>query len=450
MAPPAAPESGRRASGAGWQAPGCWPPLRLTWRVPQHLWLPRRAGRWSRSRGVCDLLGDGFFRRAPFWPVLSSRVLFGGLPSWRGPFSRRPFSPPFGGAFFAGCRLLAAPFPRPVAGSAGGRLRGVLGGGSGAGSGVVVRSILRVCHPAAPLQLSRSCQRHRSSNPIMPGVARGWAGTAGQACFAAAHSAPPPTSDHRAEHKGPDRDIVAARRRARAAGPGRARAGHGQPKRPRPGHHVAVGRRHPVVDRVVARRAQWPQRRCRRPRPAPAGRPTDHRLPSGPTTVIAANVVCKSLVEGRADPGGTGAEDALSAGSADTRAACALADSARSAWRSTATSGQQQRRHGEGAGRLMAVGRSVRDRRPARRPAEPRRPRIRRCCRPTLRGCALGGGRRRRWRPGGRWLGDGRASGAVARVSVGAGCSGSLPPGSVRLIPFHHRCRRRRSGWPGS
>src|SRR3984885_10251914 len=100
--------------------------------------------------------------------------------------------------------------------------------------------------------------------------------------------------------------------------------------------------------------------------PCTCGEPAVHRLPSGPTTVIAANVVCRSSLNVALTRTGPALTEALSAGSADTRAAWALAAPAVNV-SENATAASSSATTTAYARRLTSSARSARDRHRGRR-----------------------------------------------------------------------------------
>ena len=77
---------------------------------------------------------------------------------------------------------------------------------------------------------------------------------------------------------------------------------HREPEGPRPRRRMAVGGPRPGNSRSRRRRARAAARRLRSPRPRLPGSPVDQRFPSGPTTVIAGELVLQLLIEGCAAP----------------------------------------------------------------------------------------------------------------------------------------------------
>src|SRR5271163_212592 len=175
------------------------------------------------------LLGGRLFRRGLF----RGGLFFGCL-------CRRCFLRGFGGSLFrrrlAGRRFAGGRFlGRWLLGLLGWLLGGwrgrLLGGwrrvrGRGCaqgwvrrGVGRVVRSILRVCHPAAPLPFLVGCTGPVEPNPSCQGCVRGFAGV-GQGLFRMDHSAAPPTRTTAPRTKGQIGTSSAESSAGCAAGPG--------------------------------------------------------------------------------------------------------------------------------------------------------------------------------------------------------------------------------------
>src|SRR5882757_5289393 len=167
------------------------------------------------------LLGGRLFRHSLF----RGGLFFGRL-------RRRRFLRGFGGSFFgrrfAGGRFLGRLFRllgrrrgwRRVRGWS--RVRGRRGCAQGwfrRGVGRVVRSILRVCHPAAPLPFLVGCTGPVESNPSCQCWVGGFA-VEGQGLFLVAHSAPPPTRTTVPRTKGQIGTSSAESSAGCAAGPG--------------------------------------------------------------------------------------------------------------------------------------------------------------------------------------------------------------------------------------
>src|ERR1700739_3095383 len=134
--------------------------------------------------------------------------------------------------------------------------------------------------------------------------------------------------------------------------------------------------------------------------PCTVGSPVDHTLPSGPTTVMAANVVCSRSLKVALTRPGPVVTAALFGGSVDTRDACANATCAlRVAVNTKAASNRPA--HPLTATRLLSVGGSAQARHPERLRPEPPRPTGGRCCPVTSPAAARQWGRRGGPEPGG-------------------------------------------------